>query len=1150
MKHWRKRLLSAMLALILVVGLIQINVSAATTPAKVNATTAAARVQTLRNFVNNNSYGYSYFTTTGTNCANKSSDHGCSKCLTTNLLTTSWIKNGLGLMANSDSLLPFPRWASPSEAATYGKIGTIDAPAYSCVGFAMMAHWFIYAQKNTDNVAAEHIATINLSSSSAQTNLAKYAREGDMLVFRTSKTNGNYSHAAIYTGCTSSAVKVLDSNWGGSTGNTCKMQEHTISYSTYAYVEISRATNATDETVAATSVSLATTEINLDKGNTYALSETVWPSNATNKAVTWSSSNTAVATVSSSGVVKGIAPGQATITVTTKDGGHKATCAVTVSGDVYTITYDLNGGEWDKATTQTKNEGEDLTLISTVPTRPGYTFLGWESLEGVITEGEWTTEQPTGSDYETGYKYYTYGYEHNSDYTYMYGPNKDSLISTVKEYPDGYGTYSASKLRYFWLIEDTNQGESFYPAKIGDTASNFSAPYRSETGVSGTATIRNTVFYFESMVYKQIICEFPVYQPGETFKRDENVTLTAVWDEDADDSSSNVYTVTYDLDGGEWNESNTQTKKEDEPLVLTNSIPSRSGYTFLTWICSDIAVEYAPGDTYVENRNVTLIAVWSEDAGNSNAGTTGDCTWSFDGSTLTISGNGAMAVYTFSTPAPWYDLCDSGLVRALIVEGGVQHIGNNAFDLCAMSTVTLPSSVTSIGSGAFGRCTNLTSITIPNSVTSIGDYAFMYCNSLSEITIPESITSIGNQVFMYCSKLTSVTIPNTVTTIGINAFSDCSELTDVWYGGSETDRSNISIDETGNDKIMNATWHYTDSTEPDTSDHVYHDVAYLSCNSFYPHPGDTISVFLTVPEAITVRSLGIENLDYNMEKLELISGNWLLDNALIADWNNNNRVGAATFLENTNIQDNILELTFKIKDDASECDLSISLDFKGTLMGDTTETTIFHNTESIIVPVRILDPIEIAVSNVNCRPGDTIEVFLSIPEATAIKTIGIPFIMYDNSVLELIDGEWLLDTAIVSDWNTEELIGAMTFAENTIVSGNFIKFTFTVKDDAPEGTTDILCAMTLKQMVGNFEATIPHQTIGGSITVTHVLSGDMDGNEAVNSNDVVFLLYHTLFPSTYPANQNADFNHDGAVNSNDVIFLLYHTLFPTMYPLT
>ncbi|MDR1562755.1 MAG: leucine-rich repeat protein, partial [Dysgonamonadaceae bacterium] len=61
------------------------------------------------------------------------------------------------------------------------------------------------------------------------------------------------------------------------------------------------------------------------------------------------------------------------------------------------------------------------------------------------------------------------------------------------------------------------------------------------------------------------------------------------------------------------------------------------------------------------------------------------------------------------------------------------------------ASYTIPSSVTSIGDGAFERCSNLTSVTIPNSVTSIGDYAFAYCTGLASVTnrnpAPQSINS-------------------------------------------------------------------------------------------------------------------------------------------------------------------------------------------------------------------------------------------------------------------------------------------------------------------------------------------------------------------------------------------------------------------------
>ena len=73
-----------------------------------------------------------------------------------------------------------------------------------------------------------------------------------------------------------------------------------------------------------------------------------------------------------------------------------------------------------------------------------------------------------------------------------------------------------------------------------------------------------------------------------------------------------------------------------------------------------------------------------------------------------------------------------------------------------MTSVTIPSSVTSLGENCFEYCPKLTSVTIPSSVTSIGSYCFSYCRSLTSITIPESVTSIGKGCFYGCSSLTSI----------------------------------------------------------------------------------------------------------------------------------------------------------------------------------------------------------------------------------------------------------------------------------------------------------------------------------------------------------------------------------------------------------
>lgn len=84
-------------------------------------------------------------------------------------------------------------------------------------------------------------------------------------------------------------------------------------------------------TVSVTGVSLSKSTTVINAGSTCQLTVTVDPASAADRAVTWSSSDNAVATVSSTGLVTGVAPGVATITVTTADGGKTAACTVTVS---------------------------------------------------------------------------------------------------------------------------------------------------------------------------------------------------------------------------------------------------------------------------------------------------------------------------------------------------------------------------------------------------------------------------------------------------------------------------------------------------------------------------------------------------------------------------------------------------------------------------------------------------------------------------------------------------------------------------------------------------------------------------------------------------------------------------------------------------
>ena len=126
-------------------------------------------------------------------------------------------------------------------------------------------------------------------------------------------------------------------------------------------------------------------------------------------------------------------------------------------------------------------------------------------------------------------------------------------------------------------------------------------------------------------------------------------------------------------------------------------------------------------------------------------------------------------------------------IESYIIPDSVTSIGDGAFGCCSsLSSLFIPNSVTSIGDGAFWGCSSLSSLVIPASVTSIGAWAFSGCKSLSSLVIPDSVTSIGYSAFDGCSSLSSLVIPNSVTSIGDSAFSGCKSLSSLAIPDSVT----------------------------------------------------------------------------------------------------------------------------------------------------------------------------------------------------------------------------------------------------------------------------------------------------------------------------------------------------------------------------
>ena len=153
-------------------------------------------------------------------------------------------------------------------------------------------------------------------------------------------------------------------------------------------------------------------------------------------------------------------------------------------------------------------------------------------------------------------------------------------------------------------------------------------------------------------------------------------------------------------------------------------------------------------------------------------------------------------------------------ITEVVFEDGSQctGIGTGAFYGCAyLTNISIPENVRNFGSSVFAECSglssagpvgngyniefswnysipantfsfsNLTEITLPDSISSIGSYAFAYCKGLSGIDLPTELIAIGEMSFIGCSGLLGISIPEKVETIDDEAFKDCSALTEIVF---------------------------------------------------------------------------------------------------------------------------------------------------------------------------------------------------------------------------------------------------------------------------------------------------------------------------------------------------------------------------------
>ncbi|HWK03202.1 MAG TPA: Ig-like domain-containing protein [Puia sp.] len=196
---------------------------------------------------------------------------------------------------------------------------------------------------------------------------------------------------------------LANTNWKDAYSGATVSLGTSLSLTAYQYRVL---TNANVPPVTVTGVTMSPTSVSIPAGLTSQLTATIAPANATNQAVTWTSGNTAVATVSASGLVTAVAAGTATITVTTADQAKTATAAITVTSSTNFTVYFYPPTGWGT----------------------GIKIYWWSALPaGVLADGTWPGVNMTAAG--SGWYSYTFTNVTSTNLIFNDGSNQTANLS-------------------------------------------------------------------------------------------------------------------------------------------------------------------------------------------------------------------------------------------------------------------------------------------------------------------------------------------------------------------------------------------------------------------------------------------------------------------------------------------------------------------------------------------------------------------------------------------------------------------------------------------------------------------------------------------------------------------------------------------------
>ena len=281
---------------------------------------------------------------------------------------------------------------------------------------------------------------------------------------------------------------------------------------------------------------------------------------------------------------------------------------VTVTANSYTISYNANGGSGAPAS-QTKYYGTDITLSSTVPTRFGYTFLGWSTSSSATSATYLPGANFSGNSNTTLYAVWKAATTLSIGTTYSADINFASKENYYTFTPSSSGNFtfkSTGSLDSQVYIYNSSGTLIKSNDDIGDSDRNFSLSLDLTGG---------TKYYVKVKAYSD-----------KTGTTSFNVT--------------GKYTVNYNANGGSGAPS-AQAKIHGAALTLSSSKPTRTGYTFTGWNtkADGTGTNYSAGGSYTANTGVTLYAMWKANPTVLSSNSSNNAV---------ISDGGEMKYYTFT----------------------------------------------------------------------------------------------------------------------------------------------------------------------------------------------------------------------------------------------------------------------------------------------------------------------------------------------------------------------------------------------------------------------------------------------------------------------------------------------------------------------